>query len=75
MIPLGDDLPRLSRPRMTYMILAVTWAVWLLVERAGGGGFGCVHAPTIAGPGLAGQGNLLAADDPAGRVTVNRTGI
>lgn len=35
MIPLGDDLPRLSRPRMTYLILAVTWAVWLLVEKAG----------------------------------------
>ncbi len=35
MIPLGDDLPRLSRPRMTYLILAVTWAVWLFVERAG----------------------------------------
>ena len=35
MIPLGDDLPRLSRPRMTYMILAVTWAVWLLVEKGG----------------------------------------
>jgi membrane associated rhomboid family serine protease len=35
MIPLGDDLPRLSRPRMTYMILAATWAAWLLVEKAG----------------------------------------
>ncbi|HKV49981.1 MAG TPA: rhomboid family intramembrane serine protease [Gemmatimonadaceae bacterium] len=35
MIPLGDDLPRLNRPRMTYLILAVTWAVWLLVEKGG----------------------------------------
>jgi membrane associated rhomboid family serine protease len=35
MIPLGDDLPRLSRPRMTYMILGVTWLVWLLVEKGG----------------------------------------
>jgi membrane associated rhomboid family serine protease len=35
MIPLGDDLPRLNRPRMTYLILAATWAVWLLVEKGG----------------------------------------
>lgn len=35
MIPLGDDLTQLERPRMTYLILAVTWAVWLFVERAG----------------------------------------
>ena len=35
MIPLGDDLPRLNRPRMTYLILAATWAVWILVEKAG----------------------------------------
>ena len=35
MIPLGDDLPQLSRPRMTYLILGVTWVVWLFVEQAG----------------------------------------
>jgi len=35
MIPLGDDLRPIRRPVMTYLLLAVTWAVWLLVQRAG----------------------------------------
>lgn len=35
MIPLSDELPTLRTPWMTYAILAVTWAVWLLVEQAG----------------------------------------
>ena len=35
MIPLSDDLPTLRTPWMTYTILAITWAVWLLVQGAG----------------------------------------
>jgi membrane associated rhomboid family serine protease len=35
MIPLGDNIRPLRRPVMTYLLLAVTWAVWLLVQRAG----------------------------------------
>jgi membrane associated rhomboid family serine protease len=35
MIPISDNLPTLKRPLITYAILAVTWAVWLLVEGAG----------------------------------------
>jgi membrane associated rhomboid family serine protease len=35
MIPLSDDLPTLKTPWMTYLILAVTWGVWILVEGAG----------------------------------------
>lgn len=35
MIPLGDDLPTLRRPVMTYAIIAVTLAVWILVQKAG----------------------------------------
>lgn len=35
MIPVGDDLPTLRTPWMTYFILALTWAVWLLVEQGG----------------------------------------
>jgi membrane associated rhomboid family serine protease len=35
MIPLGDDIRTAHRPVMTYLLLAVTWAVWLLVQRAG----------------------------------------
>jgi membrane associated rhomboid family serine protease len=35
MIPLGDDIRPARTPVMTYLILAVTWAVWLIVQRAG----------------------------------------
>ena len=35
MIPLGDDIRPIRRPVMTYLLLAVTWAVWLLVQDAG----------------------------------------
>jgi membrane associated rhomboid family serine protease len=35
MIPLRDNIRPLRRPVMTYLILAATWAVWLLVQRAG----------------------------------------
>ena len=35
MIPLGDDVRSVRRPVMTYLLLAVTWAVWLLVQQAG----------------------------------------
>jgi rhomboid family protein len=35
MIPLGDDLRPIRRPVMTYLLLAATWAVWLLVQQAG----------------------------------------
>jgi membrane associated rhomboid family serine protease len=35
MIPLGDNIRPLRRPVMTYLLLAVTWAVWLLVQQAG----------------------------------------
>ncbi|HEU4631890.1 MAG TPA: rhomboid family intramembrane serine protease [Gemmatimonadaceae bacterium] len=35
MIPISDDNPVLRTPYVTYAILAVTFAVWLLVEGAG----------------------------------------
>jgi rhomboid family protein len=35
MIPLTDSLRPVRRPVMTWMLLAVTWAVWLVVQRAG----------------------------------------
>lgn len=35
MIPLGDDLPTLRTPWGTYLLLAVMWVVWLLVQGAG----------------------------------------
>jgi membrane associated rhomboid family serine protease len=35
MIPLGDDIRPARTPVMTYLLLAVTWAVWLVVQRAG----------------------------------------
>jgi membrane associated rhomboid family serine protease len=35
MIPLGDNLRPIRRPVMTYLLLALTWAVWLLVQQAG----------------------------------------
>lgn len=35
MIPLGDNLPVFRRPWMLYLILGVTWAVWLVVQQAG----------------------------------------
>jgi membrane associated rhomboid family serine protease len=35
MIPLGDDVRPIRRPVMTYLLLAATWAVWLVVQRAG----------------------------------------
>jgi len=35
MIPLGDDIRPAGWPVMTYLLLAVTWAVWLLVQQAG----------------------------------------
>lgn len=35
MIPLGDDIKPARRPVMTYLLLLATWAVWLLVQRAG----------------------------------------
>ncbi len=35
MIPLGDDLPTLRRPYVSYAIIAVTFAVWILVQGAG----------------------------------------
>jgi len=35
MIPLGDDVRLVRRPAMTYLLLAVTWAVWLFVQQAG----------------------------------------
>ncbi len=35
MIPVGDDLPTLRTAWMNYLILAIMWAVWLLVERGG----------------------------------------
>jgi membrane associated rhomboid family serine protease len=34
-IPIGDDLPTLRRPWMTYLLLALMWGVWLLVEGGG----------------------------------------
>ena len=35
MIPIGDDVPTLERPWMTWAILAVTWGAWLVVQGAG----------------------------------------
>jgi Uncharacterized membrane protein (homolog of Drosophila rhomboid) len=35
MIPLGDDIRPVRTPVMTYLVLAVTWAVWLFVQQAG----------------------------------------
>src|SRR6476646_1270210 len=35
MIPLGDDIRLTRSPMMTYLLLAVTWGVWLLVQQAG----------------------------------------
>ncbi len=35
MIPLGDDIRPARRAAMTYLILAVTWGVWLLLQHAG----------------------------------------
>lgn len=35
MIPLGDDIRPARTPVMTYLVLAVTWAVWLFVQQAG----------------------------------------
>ena len=38
MIPLSDENPTLHTPVMTWIILGVLFAVWFLVEGAGGGG-------------------------------------
>ncbi|MBK5187006.1 MAG: rhomboid family intramembrane serine protease [Gemmatimonadaceae bacterium] len=35
MIPLRDDVRLDRRPVMTYLLLAATWAVWLLVQQGG----------------------------------------
>ena len=35
MFPIGDENPTLRTPVMTYAILAATFAVWILVEKAG----------------------------------------
>ena len=35
MIPLADNIRPAQRPVMTWLLLAVTWGVWLLVQRAG----------------------------------------
>ncbi|MEP7067376.1 MAG: rhomboid family intramembrane serine protease [Gemmatimonadota bacterium] len=35
MIPLGDDIRPERRPVMTWLLLAVTWAVWLFLQQAG----------------------------------------
>ena len=35
MIPLGDDVRSVRLPTMTYLLLALTWGVWLLVQQAG----------------------------------------
>jgi membrane associated rhomboid family serine protease len=35
MIPLGDGIRPARTPVMTYLILGVTWAVWLLVQQGG----------------------------------------
>jgi membrane associated rhomboid family serine protease len=42
MIPLGDDIRPSRWPAMTYLILAVTWGVWVLIQHAG------LDAPAIA---------------------------
>jgi len=50
MIPLGDDVRPIRRPVMTYLLLAATWAVWLLVQQ---GGFNpAVLAATVCNFGL-----------------------
>ena len=35
MIPLGDDIRPVRRPVMTYLLLAATWAMWLIVQQGG----------------------------------------
>ena len=35
MIPISDDLPTLKAPYVTYVLVAITSAVWLLVQHAG----------------------------------------
>jgi membrane associated rhomboid family serine protease len=35
MIPVGDELPTLRTAWMNYLILAIMWAVWLLIEQGG----------------------------------------
>ncbi len=35
MIPIGDDLPTIRRPVMTWLILAVMFGVWIVVQGAG----------------------------------------
>ena len=35
MIPLGDDLPTLRTPVMTYFLIAVNFAVWIFIQGAG----------------------------------------
>jgi membrane associated rhomboid family serine protease len=35
MIPLGDDIQPVRKPVMTWLLLAVTWAVWLFVQQGG----------------------------------------
>jgi membrane associated rhomboid family serine protease len=35
MIPLGDNIRPARKPVMTYLLLAGTWAVWLLVQKGG----------------------------------------
>ncbi len=35
MIPLGDDLHPARRAAMTYLLLAITWAVWLFIQQGG----------------------------------------
>jgi membrane associated rhomboid family serine protease len=35
MIPLGDDIRPVRKPVMTWLLLAVTWAVWLFVQQGG----------------------------------------
>src|SRR5665647_1499918 len=35
MIPLGDNVRPVRPPVMTYLLLALTWGVWLLVQQAG----------------------------------------
>ena len=32
MIPLGDDVRSVRLPTMTYLLLALTWGVWLLTR-------------------------------------------
>ncbi len=35
MIPLGDDIRPVRKPVMTWLLLAVTWTVWLFVQQGG----------------------------------------